>query len=73
MSDGPDHRAIALAVATYWRDELMREDDQLRVCAHPVACVIAALEGETDPRELGIPMEELSGRLGKQEGLRGDD
>ena len=45
-----------LFVARHWRDAVMASDDLRRTgMSHPIACVIAALEGETNPRELGLP------------------
>jgi hypothetical protein len=52
----------ARIVAEYWRDEMMQAGDTLRVCAHPLACVIGALDGETDPVGMGIPPDEFARR-----------
>ena len=52
----------ARIVAEYWRDEMMKSGDPLRICAHPLAMVIGALDGETAPREMGIPDEEYRRR-----------
>jgi hypothetical protein len=52
---------IARMVATSWSDAAMRWGSlpmEGRVCAHPLACVLAALDGETDPVELGIGAED---------------
>ena len=44
----------ATVVATYWRDAFMDLDGPLRAGAHPLAMVLAALDGETEPAQLGI-------------------
>lgn len=57
MSEDRRRVEIARLVATSWRDAAMRWGDlpmEGRVSAHPLACVLCALEGETDPLELGI-------------------
>jgi len=41
-------------VATYWRDAYMAMDGPARVGSHGLAMVLAALDGETDPVQLGI-------------------
>jgi hypothetical protein len=42
-------------VATYWRDAVMASDVLRRTgMSHPLAMVLGALEGETNPVELGI-------------------
>lgn len=48
---------VARLVATSWRDAAVRWGSlQMdgRVTAHPLALVLGALDGETDPIELGI-------------------
>lgn len=45
--------AVARVVAEHWRDAMMRDPD-LRFAAHPLACVLAAMDGETDPAQLGV-------------------
>lgn len=44
----------ATVTTTYWRDAMMEADGVLRGAAHPLAMVLAALGGETDPAMLGI-------------------
>lgn len=67
-TDSCDHIAAAGAesdalraarfTATYWRDEIMARDELRRTgMSHPLACVLAALDGETEPIELGIAQE----------------
>lgn len=46
--------AAARFVAEHWRDAFMTLDGPARVGCHPLAMVLAALDGETDPVELGI-------------------
>lgn len=49
--------AAARFVAERWRDAAMtRADDPFpgRLTAHPLALVLAALDGETDPERLGL-------------------
>lgn len=51
--------AIARIVAEHWRDAAMRRGDEpqipWRAIAHPLALVLAALDGDQDPTgELGI-------------------
>jgi hypothetical protein len=47
--------AIACVVAEYWRDQAMASHDPgVRIAAHPLACVLEAFDGETDPRALGV-------------------
>ena len=42
-------------VATYWRDAVMASAELRRTgMSHPLAMVLGALDGETDPAELGI-------------------
>lgn len=63
----------ARIVAEYWRDEMMRSDGTLRICAHPLAMVLAALDGETEPVQMGIPDAEYERRIAaayEQEGQR---
>lgn len=48
---------VARIVADHWRVAAMEGGDSLvpwRLAAHPLCCVLAALDGETDPRQLGI-------------------
>lgn len=53
-----DTTRAARIVATYWRDHMMAEDGAaLWGCAHPLAMVLAALGGETDPVQLGVDPE----------------
>ena len=53
-----DTTRAARIVATYWRDHMMAEDGAaLWGCAHPLAMVLAALDGETDPVQLGVDPE----------------
>lgn len=52
-----DTTQAARIVATYWRDHMMAADGVLRGCAHPLAMVLAALDGETDPARLGVDPE----------------
>jgi hypothetical protein len=53
----------ARIVAEYWRDEMMEADGPLRACSHPLAMVLAALDGETEPAQMGIPADEYNARL----------
>jgi hypothetical protein len=47
--------AIARVVAEYWRSQAMdSHDPSVRLLAHPLACVLDAFDGETDPRDLGV-------------------
>jgi hypothetical protein len=52
----------ARVVAEYWRDEMMSTDGPLRACSHPLAMVLAALDGETNPMEMGTPPDEFARR-----------
>ncbi len=52
-----DTTRAARIVATHWRDQMMAADGVLRGCAHPLAMVLAALDGETDPVQLGVDLE----------------
>jgi hypothetical protein len=52
----------ARIVAEYWRDEMMASEGALRACSHPLACVIGALDGETNPIEMGTPPDEFERR-----------
>ena len=48
---------IAKVVADHWRRAALGWGDLMfpgRATAHPLFCVLAALDGETDPRHLGI-------------------
>ena len=50
-----ERERAARFVATYWRDAYMASDLLRRTGgSHPLACVLTALNGETDPNELGI-------------------
>jgi hypothetical protein len=53
----------AQIVGEYWRDSIMA-DDGLRATgmSHPVAMVLAALDGETEPVQMGIPPDEYERR-----------
>lgn len=53
----------ARIVATYWRDHMMDGGDLTRFAAHPLAMVLAALDGETDPVQLGVDAESAAARL----------
>jgi hypothetical protein len=47
---------IARIVADHWRRVAVTWDMPIpgTVAAHPLCCVVAALDGETDPAHLGI-------------------
>lgn len=46
---------VAQAVGKYWIDAILASNELSRTgMSHPVAMVMAALDGETDPIELGI-------------------
>lgn len=48
---------IARLVADHWRRTAVDWGNQLmpgRVAAHPLCCVLAALDGESDPDQLGV-------------------
>lgn len=56
---GDDQRVnIARIVADHWRNAAMAhaDDDMIpfRVMAHPLCMVLSALDGETDPNQLGV-------------------
>jgi len=62
MSDA-DRLRYARAVATVWRDAGLRylsRDPAWSLCTHPLNMVLAALDGETDPDQLGCPPDELA-------------
>lgn len=44
---------VTTLVTVHWRNAMLAAE-ATRSFAHPLACVVAALSGETDPRELGI-------------------
>lgn len=50
------NETAARFVATHWRDAILRlpPEDICRAYSHPLAMVLAALDGETDPLQLGI-------------------
>lgn len=54
----PEERLrTAHIVAEYWHEALLdlgRKHLHLAGMAHPMGCVLAALNGETDPEELGV-------------------
>lgn len=57
MNDLDKRIAIARIVADFWREAALRWGDiQMdgRVAAHPLSLVMAALDGEANPVELGI-------------------
>lgn len=51
--------AVARFVAEHWRDSYMEYvkegQTQYGIGTHPLALVLDALDGETDPRQLGLP------------------
>ena len=51
-----DRAVIARIVADHWRRATLTWDMPIpgTVAAHPLCCVLAALDGETDPDQLGI-------------------
>jgi len=56
MSDVQTIR-VARLVADHWRRAALdwgHESMEGRITAHPLCCVLAALDGETDPAELGV-------------------
>lgn len=66
--------AVARLVTKSWSDAAMRWGSipmEGRTSAHPLGCVLAALDGETDPIELGIaptddyyePILQVGGRI----------
>ena len=52
----PQRAAVAYIVADHWRRAALADtgEMQTRLMAHPLACVQAALDGETDPAQLGV-------------------
>ena len=45
-------------VADFWRGSVMASEELRRTgMSHPLAMVLAAFDGETDPRMLGLPEE----------------
>lgn len=51
--------AVARIVAEHWRDQVMApglrsREVRIRFVGHALALVLAALDGETDPAQLGI-------------------
>lgn len=46
--------ARARFVAEHWRDAMLNGRPEYRWVAHPLAMVLAALDGETDPDQCGI-------------------
>lgn len=67
-----DTTRAARIVATHWRDQMMAADGVLRGCAHPLAMVLAALDGETDPVQLGVDLDVFSRDVGVTDRLSGD-
>lgn len=70
MSDekaAPDSRVeIARLVADHWRKWAMDMNNQpmpTRLAAHPLCCVLAALDGETDSDQLGIERDSVTAVL----------
>ncbi len=57
----------ARAVATIWRDSAMKRieagDSLWAMVSHPLALVLAALDGETDPLALGVSPDALTRTL----------
>jgi hypothetical protein len=67
--------AIARVVAEHWRDQAMARGDEpeipWRVMAHPLALVLAALDGEQDPTaELGVEEGPDADRIRALAGVR---
>ena len=56
----------ARLVATYWRDAAMEQiragDSPHSLTSHPCACILTALDGETDPVHLGVEPDSPAGR-----------
>lgn len=56
-----DRVAAARFVAEHWRDSYMRfvreGQREFGIGTHVLALTLAALDGETDPRQLGLPVE----------------
>lgn len=52
LAEAEERLAAAEFVAEHWRAALVEWDSSGR--AHPLCCVLAALDGETDPAELGL-------------------
>lgn len=46
--------ARARFVADHWRDSMLDGPSETLWAAHPLAMVLAALDGETDPIQCGI-------------------
>ena len=44
---------VARFVADHWRQACL-DHDQVRIAAHPLCMVLAALDGEEDPAQCGI-------------------
>lgn len=57
--------AVARFVAEHWRDAYMenvrRGESQYGIGTHPLSLVLAALDGETSSRELGLPASAEAG------------
>lgn len=65
VREARERLARGIVVASYWRDAMMEGGDTempQRLGAHPLACVLAALEPEADPSQLGIELDEFHKR-----------
>lgn len=64
----------ARAVATIWRDAAIRytgtemSNEFWKPVAHAMNLVLAALDGETDPNQLGVDEDELAAALSGESG-----
>lgn len=68
LRDALERLRYARAVATIWRDAYMAEhakgtEGYWAIGTHPLALVLGALDGETDPVHLGVKPEELAAAL----------
>jgi hypothetical protein len=45
-------------VADNWRAHMVAADQPVAIAAHPLCMVLAALDGETDPEQLGLDPED---------------
>lgn len=71
LLDAADAARYARAVATIWRDDYLRfHHDQPQghwgIGTHPLALVLAAFDGETNPAQLGCEAERLRAALDPQ-------
>ena len=56
---------ITRLVAEHWRRESLK-DDITRIIAHPMCMILNALDGEIDPREIGVSPDSAEGKAIKR-------